>query len=132
MKTRRLKIDIQKLVIVGVLIIIMAVLAILTPKFLTYLNFNNVIMQVALIMLTAAGLSAFMGCATATLTWNSNPEDDIAGYFLYYSKGSSGSPYTGVDAAPGQVSGRWLGTGRYGVLGTTPERSIGWPIGAAG
>ena len=50
MKTRRLKIDVQKLVIVGVLIIIMAVLSILTPKFLTYINLNNVIMQVALIM----------------------------------------------------------------------------------
>jgi ribose/xylose/arabinose/galactoside ABC-type transport system permease subunit len=60
MKTRGSKIDVQKLVIVGVLIIIMSVLSILTPKFLTYINFNNVIMQVALIMLTGSALSLLM------------------------------------------------------------------------
>ena len=60
MTKRRLRIDVQKLVIVGVLIIIMAVLSILTPKFLTYINFNNVIMQVSLVMLAGSALSLLM------------------------------------------------------------------------
>ncbi len=60
MTIRRFRIDVQKLVIVGVLIIIMVVLSILTPKFLTYLNFNNVVMQVSLIMLAGSAVSLLM------------------------------------------------------------------------
>jgi len=60
MTIRRFRIDVQKLVIVGVLIIIMVVLSILTPKFLTYLNFNNVVMQVSLVMLAGSAVSLLM------------------------------------------------------------------------
>ncbi len=60
MTIRRIRIDVQKLVIVGVLIIIMVVLSILTPKFLTYLNFNNVVMQVSLVMLAGSAVSLLM------------------------------------------------------------------------
>lgn len=37
--------------------------------------------------------------AEVTLTWDANAESDLAGYILYYKKGSSGEPYdgTGID-----------------------------------
>lgn len=44
--------DLQKFVMVGVLAVIMVAFAIATPKFLTYVNLENVFMQVALILLT--------------------------------------------------------------------------------
>jgi prepilin-type N-terminal cleavage/methylation domain-containing protein len=47
------------------------------------------------------GLSVVMGCGTATAQWTANPEPDVAGYYLSYSKGSSGSPYSGIDALQG-------------------------------
>lgn len=60
MKLQRVKIDLQKLVIVGVLVIIMVILTILTPKFLTYINITNVLMQVSLIMLAGSALTLLM------------------------------------------------------------------------
>ncbi|MCA9753947.1 MAG: fibronectin type III domain-containing protein, partial [Gemmatimonadetes bacterium] len=47
------------------------------------------------------GLNATMACGTATLSWAANSETDLAGYYLYYSQGSSGSPYDGTDAMQG-------------------------------
>ena len=57
---RAAKPDLQKFVMVGVLVVIMAAFAIATPKFLTYVNLENVFMQVALILLTGSAATLLM------------------------------------------------------------------------
>ena len=36
-----------------------------------------------------------------TLAWSSNKEPDLAGYYIYYKKGTSGTPYNGTDVDEG-------------------------------
>lgn len=48
-----------------------------------------------------AGLVVNMACGTASLSWTANAEDDIAGYYLHYSAGAGGSPYSGTGADQG-------------------------------
>ena len=36
-----------------------------------------------------------------TLSWSSNSESDLAGYYIYYKTGSSGTPYNGTGAVEG-------------------------------
>ena len=52
--------DFQKFVMVGVLLLIMVTFTALTPKFLTYVNLENVFMQVALILLTGSAATLLM------------------------------------------------------------------------
>jgi len=52
--------DLQKFVMVGVLAVILVAFAIATPKFLTYVNLENVFMQVALILLTGSAATLLM------------------------------------------------------------------------
>ncbi|MGA2477999.1 MAG: ABC transporter permease [Spirochaetia bacterium] len=51
---------IQLLILVGILLLIMVVATILTPKFLSYVNMVNVLMQVAMIMLTGSAAVLLM------------------------------------------------------------------------
>ena len=39
--------------------------------------------------------------ADVTLAWSSNSESDLAGYYIYYKTGSSGTPYNGTGAVEG-------------------------------
>jgi ribose transport system permease protein len=57
-RTRR--VDLQLIVLVGILLFIMAVSTVLTPKFLSYVNMVNVLMQVAMIMLTGSAAVMLM------------------------------------------------------------------------
>jgi ribose transport system permease protein len=57
---RRATLDIQLLILVGILALVMAVSAALTPKFLSYVNMINVLMQVAMIMLTGSAAVLLM------------------------------------------------------------------------
>jgi len=59
-QSRRIGFDLQKLATLGVLAVIVVVFSLLTPKFLTYLNLNNVMMQVSLIMLTGSAMALLM------------------------------------------------------------------------
>ena len=52
--------DIQLLILVGILVLVMAVSTALTPKFLSYVNMINVLMQVAMIMLTGSAAVLLM------------------------------------------------------------------------
>ncbi len=54
------RVDLQLLVLVGILVFIMAVSTILTPKFLSYVNMVNVLMQVSMIMLTGSAAVMLM------------------------------------------------------------------------
>ncbi len=58
--THRAGFNVQIVATLGVLAIILLVFSLLTPKFLTYINLNNVFMQVSLIMLTGAAMSLLM------------------------------------------------------------------------
>jgi ribose transport system permease protein len=57
---RRATLDIQLLILVGILALVMAVSTALTPKFLSYVNMINVLMQVAMIMLTGSAAVLLM------------------------------------------------------------------------
>jgi ribose/xylose/arabinose/galactoside ABC-type transport system permease subunit len=52
--------DIQLLILVGILVLVMAVSTALTPRFLSYVNMINVLMQVAMIMLTGSAAVLLM------------------------------------------------------------------------
>ncbi len=52
--------NVQILLLLGILILVMAVSTILTPKFLTYVNLVNVMMQIAMIMLTGSAAVILM------------------------------------------------------------------------
>ncbi|MBW1867443.1 MAG: fibronectin type III domain-containing protein, partial [Deltaproteobacteria bacterium] len=45
--------------------------------------------------------SSAVSAADLTLAWDSNSEQDLAGYKIYYKTGSSGAPYDGNDADQG-------------------------------
>ena len=53
-------VDVQLLILVGILVLVMAVSTALTPKFLSYVNMINVLMQVAMIMLTGSAAVLLM------------------------------------------------------------------------
>jgi ribose/xylose/arabinose/galactoside ABC-type transport system permease subunit len=55
-----LRLNLQILMLFGVLILIMAVSAVLAPNFLTYVNIMNVLMQVAMVMLTGSAAVLLM------------------------------------------------------------------------
>jgi ribose transport system permease protein len=57
---RARRVDIQIILLVGILFFIMAVSTVLTPKFLSYVNMVNVLMQVAMIMLTGSAAVILM------------------------------------------------------------------------
>ncbi len=52
--------DFQKLVLLGILILLMVTASLLTPKFLTSANIVNVFMQTAMIMLTGSAVTLLM------------------------------------------------------------------------
>jgi len=52
--------DIQLLILLGILVLVMAVSTALTPRFLSYVNMINVLMQVAMIMLTGSAAVLLM------------------------------------------------------------------------
>ena len=52
--------DVQLLILIGILVVVMAVSTALTPKFLSYVNMINVLMQVAMIMLTGSAAVLLM------------------------------------------------------------------------
>jgi len=54
------RLDIQLLILVGILVLVMAVSTALTPRFLSYVNMINVLMQVAMIMLTGSAAVLLM------------------------------------------------------------------------
>lgn len=56
------------------------------------------------------GLTAVWRGESVVLTWQANAEADLAGYRIYYSEGSSGPPYAGIAAPPGQPSPMAVGT----------------------
>jgi ribose transport system permease protein len=58
--TRARRVDLQLVLLVGILVFIMAVSTVLTPKFLSYVNMVNVLMQVAMIMLTGSAAVMLM------------------------------------------------------------------------
>lgn len=53
-------VNLQLLLLIGILILVMAVSTALTPKFLSYVNMVNVLMQVAMIMLTGSAAVLLM------------------------------------------------------------------------
>jgi ribose/xylose/arabinose/galactoside ABC-type transport system permease subunit len=55
-----LRIDMQILVLLGVLVLIMAVSAVLTTHFMSYVNIMNVLMQVSMVMLTGSAAVLLM------------------------------------------------------------------------
>ena len=57
---KRGTVNVQLLLLLGILVLVMAVSTILTPKFLTYVNMVNVLMQVAMIMLTGSAAVLLM------------------------------------------------------------------------
>jgi ribose transport system permease protein len=57
---KRGAVDLQILLLLAILILVMAVSAILTPKFLTYVNLVNVMMQIAMITLTGSAAVILM------------------------------------------------------------------------
>jgi ribose/xylose/arabinose/galactoside ABC-type transport system permease subunit len=57
---RRGTVNLQILLLLGILILVMAVSTILTPKFLTYVNLVNVMMQIAMITLTGSAAVILM------------------------------------------------------------------------
>ena len=57
---RARRVDIQLIFLVGILLLIMVVSTVLTPKFLSYVNMVNVLMQVAMIMLTGSAAVMLM------------------------------------------------------------------------
>lgn len=54
------KADLQLILLVGILVLVMVVSTVLTPKFLSYVNMINVLMQVAMIMLTGSAAVLLM------------------------------------------------------------------------
>jgi ribose/xylose/arabinose/galactoside ABC-type transport system permease subunit len=52
--------DLQKFVMVGILLLVGGAFSIATPKFLTFVNLENVFMQVALILLTGSAATLLM------------------------------------------------------------------------
>jgi ribose transport system permease protein len=59
-RPRARRVDIQLILLVGILLFIMVVSTVLTPKFLSYVNMVNVLMQVAMIMLTGSAAVMLM------------------------------------------------------------------------
>jgi ribose/xylose/arabinose/galactoside ABC-type transport system permease subunit len=59
-KDRSFRVDIQILLLLGVLVLIMAVSTVLTPHFMSYVNIMNVFMQVAMVMLTGSAAVLLM------------------------------------------------------------------------
>jgi ribose/xylose/arabinose/galactoside ABC-type transport system permease subunit len=59
-ESKRGRLDLQLVLLVGILALVMAVSAALTPKFLSYVNMINVLMQVAMIMLTGSAAVLLM------------------------------------------------------------------------
>ena len=57
---RSFRVDIQILLLLGVLVLIMAVSTILTPHFMSYVNIMNVFMQVSMVMLTGSAAVLLM------------------------------------------------------------------------
>jgi ribose/xylose/arabinose/galactoside ABC-type transport system permease subunit len=57
---RSFRVDIQILLLLGVLVLIMAVSSILTPHFMSYVNIMNVFMQVSMVMLTGSAAVLLM------------------------------------------------------------------------
>jgi ribose/xylose/arabinose/galactoside ABC-type transport system permease subunit len=57
---KRGAVDLQILLLLAILILVMAVSTILTPKFLTYVNLVNVMMQIAMITLTGSAAVILM------------------------------------------------------------------------
>lgn len=57
---RRGTVNLQILLLLGILVLVMAVSTILTPKFLTYVNLVNVMMQIAMITLTGSAAVILM------------------------------------------------------------------------
>jgi ribose transport system permease protein len=57
---RRQALNLQLLILLGILILVMGISTILTPKFLSYVNMVNVMMQVAMIMLTGSAAVLLM------------------------------------------------------------------------
>ena len=57
---RSFRVDIQILLLLGVLVLIMAVSTILTPHFMSYVNIMNVLMQVSMVMLTGSAAVLLM------------------------------------------------------------------------
>jgi ribose transport system permease protein len=53
-------VNLQLLLLIGILLLVMAVSTALTPKFLSYVNMVNVLMQVAMIMLTGSAAVLLM------------------------------------------------------------------------
>jgi ribose transport system permease protein len=53
-------VNLQLLLLLGILLLVMAVSTVLTPKFLSYVNMVNVLMQVAMIMLTGSAAVLLM------------------------------------------------------------------------
>jgi ribose transport system permease protein len=51
------RVDLQKFVLFGILIFIIIIFSLLTNKFLTYINFTNVMLQISLIVLTGSAVS---------------------------------------------------------------------------
>ena len=60
MQNKRIHIDVQSVVLFGILIVIMLISSILSPKFLTFVNIQNVIQQVSLIMLVGSAVVILM------------------------------------------------------------------------
>lgn len=56
----KFKLNIQKYLMLGVLLFIFIVFSLLTPKFLTYVNLTNVMLQVSLIILTGSAVTLLM------------------------------------------------------------------------
>jgi ribose/xylose/arabinose/galactoside ABC-type transport system permease subunit len=57
---RSFRVDIQILLLLGVLILIMGVSTVLTPHFMSYVNIMNVLMQVSMVMLTGSAAVLLM------------------------------------------------------------------------
>jgi ribose/xylose/arabinose/galactoside ABC-type transport system permease subunit len=57
---RARRVDTQLIILVGILLLIMVISTVLTPKFLSYVNMVNVLMQVAMIMLTGSAAVILM------------------------------------------------------------------------
>ena len=57
---KQIRFNFQSLVLFGVLLIVMIISALLSPKFLTYPNIMNVLQQVSMIMLTGSAATILM------------------------------------------------------------------------
>jgi ribose transport system permease protein len=67
-KTQFANVDRQKMVLIGIIVVIMSVLSLVSPNFFTTQNFTNVLLQVAVIIIIASAANLLMITANIDLS----------------------------------------------------------------